>query len=72
MQITNVYSAHRANDKVMGALRKMYDQVGYKSFWIFAAITYGRHKRIAGYFLKIFSRVENYKIACISVTLFRS
>lgn len=31
MQITDVYSAHRAYDKVMGALRKIYDQVSYKS-----------------------------------------
>lgn len=52
MQITNMYSAHRTNDKVMGA-RKIYDQVGYKSRWIFATITYGRHERTAGYFLKV-------------------
>lgn len=36
----------------MGA-RKIYDQVGYKSRWIFATITYGRHERTAGYFLKV-------------------
>lgn len=53
----------------MGALRKMYDQVGYKSFWIFAALTYDRHERTAGYFLKISLRVENYKIACTSVAI---